>query len=476
MDLTSATACELRTLLLARELTPGELLEACIERMDMVDGRINAITATCLDEARATAAAVGARLAAGDLAEQDPAALLAGLPLTIKDMTWTRGLRTTYGSLIYADFVPDRDDNVVRYIREAGGVIFAKTNTTEFGAGNNTTNAVFGATVNPFDPTRTSGGSSGGAAAALAVGMAPLCHGTDTGGSLRIPAAWCGVVSLKPTPGLVPFERRVFPLWPYMLQGPMARCVDDVGLFLAAMAVDDSADALSYPRDRGAFFPLAPADLGTLRVAFSADLGFAPTSAMIRECFAQRVARVRHLFQEADDTEPDIRDAVRVNWALRGLQYTAQHAGHYRDHKEKLSPNVRLNYEQALDLSVADVAEAFRLHGDLHREMDRFFRDVDVLICPTATVGPFPVTDHYVAEIDGCEMSTYVEWAGLTNALSTTGNPVVSLPCGRDADGLPFGLQIVGPRRSDARLLGIAKALEAVFAGDELMARPIPDL
>lgn len=465
------SACDLRDLLLAGEISPTEVLEACIGRIEQVDGQINAITATCYDEARAVAGQIGKAIAAGE-----PPGLLAGLPVTIKDMTQTKGMRTTYGSPIYADFVPDRDDHVVSYIRAAGGVVFAKTNTTEFGAGNNTTNAVFGATLNPFDVTRTSGGSSGGAGAALATNMAPLCHGTDTGGSLRVPAAFCGITSLKPTPGLVPFERRTFPLWPYMLQGPMARTVDDVALFLAAMAIDDSIDALSYPRAVEDFFPLAAVDLGNIRVAFSADLGFAPTSRMIRACFARKTALFAGQFKEHADTHPAIEAAVQVNWALRGLQYMAQHADHYRDHREKLGPNVRMNYEQALELSVTDIAAAFKQHGDLHREMDRFFKSFDVLICPAATVGPFPVEDLYVGEIDGRKMDTYVQWAGLTNALSTTGNPVVALPCGRDDDGLPFGLQIVGPRRSDAFLLQVAKALETAFTGNPDLARPTPNL
>lgn len=475
MLLSLESACTLRARLLAREITPEALLEDCIARMEAVNGRINAIVTCCLDEARAQAARIGDHIARGRLGAEDPAGLLAGIPVTIKDMTWTRGMRTTYGSPIYSDFVPDRDDRVVHHVREAGGVVFAKTNTTEFGAGNNTTNAVFGPTVNPFDPTRTSGGSSGGAAAALATGMAPLCHGTDTGGSLRVPATFCGVVSLKPTPGLVPFERRTFSLWPYMLQGPMARSVDDVALFLAAMAVDDPVDALSYPRDRGEFHPLEPLDPTGLRVAFSDDLGFAPTSAMVRRCFARKTARFRHLFRDCAETAPRIQDAMQVNWTLRGFQYLHAHARHYRDHRDALGPNVRLNYEQAQALTVSDVADAFARQGELHREMDRFFSEFDVLICPGATVGPFPVEDLYVAEIDGRAMSTYVEWAGLTNALSTTGNPVVALPCGRDEEGMPFGLQIVGPRRGDLQVLRVAKALETAFAGDAALARPVPD-
>ena len=253
MTLVQQSASELRRMILAHEVSPIEVLDAYIARIQAIDPQINAFTATCFDEARVTAAALADRIAKGEAP-----GLLAGLPVAIKDMTQTKGMRTTYGSPIYANFVPDRDDRVVGYIRAAGGVVFGKTNTTEFGAGNNTTNSVFGATVNPFDRTKTSGGSSGGSAAALATNMSPLCHGTDTGGSLRIPATFCGVVSLKPTPGLVPFERRIFPLWPFMLQGAMGRTVDDMALLLRAMAVDDPIDPLSYPRDPEGFFPAVP--------------------------------------------------------------------------------------------------------------------------------------------------------------------------------------------------------------------------
>ncbi|MDD9876361.1 MAG: amidase [Magnetovibrio sp.] len=471
MELIERSAVELGRMMRAKEVSPREVLDAYIRRIEAADPAINAFTATCFDEARTRAGEIEAGLMAGD-----DMGLLAGLPLAIKDMSLTRGLRTTFGSPIYADFVPDQDDLVVRFVRDAGAVICGKTNTTEFGAGNNTTNAVFGPTVNPFDHARTSGGSSGGSAAALACDMVPIATGSDTGGSLRVPATFCGVASLKPTPGLIPFERRTYPYWPFQLQGPMGRGVDDVGLLAAAMARDHSIDPMSYPRDPRAFLGITPADLGGLRVAFSPDLGFAPTSRAIRRVFDDRVGRMAGLFAEAEVAHPDLGTAARVNWVIRGLQYLGSQKRHYAEHRDKLGPNVRLNYEQALELEVDDVVWAFAEHGDLHREMDRFFGAYDVLICPGATVSPFPKEDLYVAAVDGVEQPTYVAWAGLTNALSTTGNPVVCLPCGVDEEGMPFGFQIVGPRRGDAKVLRAAKALEAVFADIPEMARPVPAL
>ena len=471
MNIIEQSATTLRQLISTKKISPLEVLDACIDQIKRTDPEINAFTVTCVDEARADAKRVEAQIMAGE-----DLGLLAGLPLAIKDMSLTKGMRTTFGSLIYENHIPDHDDLVVEFLREEGAVIYGKTNTTEFGAGNNTTNAVFGPTVNPFDHARTSGGSSGGAAAALAGNMVPIATGSDTGGSLRVPATFCGVMSLKPTPGLIPFERRIYPFWPFQLQGAMARTIDDVGLLTAAMARDHSIDPMSYPRDISAFSDLETVDLKSIRVAFTPDLGFAPTSKMIRRVFDERISKFQSLFGKAEVDHPDLTTAARVNWVLRGLQYLGSQKDHFAEHKEKLSPNVRVNYEQALDLTTEDIAWAFQEHGNLHREMERFFSDYDVLICPGATVSPFPKEDHFVANIDGEEQATYVAWAGLTNALSTTGNPVVCLPCGKDDEGMPFGFQIVGPRRSDTKMLAIAKALERVFADDPELSRPIASL
>lgn len=465
MTLIEQSAVALRRMIAGKSVSPVEVLDAFVRQLESLNPQINAFTATCIDEARGRAQEIEASVLRGEAQ-----GLLAG----IKDMNHVKGLPATYGSLIYADHVPDHDDRLVRFIREEGGIIVGKTNTTEFGAGNNTTNRLYGATVNPFDRSKTSGGSSGGSGAALAVDMVPPCHGTDTGGSLRVPATYCGVTSLKPTPGLIPHERRVFSHWPFMVQGAMARNVEDVALLTAAMARDDSIDPMSFPRDRDAFAALDSLDLGDLRVAFSADLGLAPTSAMIRRVFADRTGRFRHVFRDAADTHPDLETAARVNWVLRGLQYLKQHKQHYAEHRDKLSPNVVLNYEQALELTAEDVGWALAEHNRLHQHIDRFFGEFDLLICPGATVGPFPIEDHYVAEIDGVEMDTYVKWATLTNVLSAMGTPVVAMPCGTDEDGMPFGFQIVGPRRSDAYVLRAARALEGLFETDPALQRPIP--
>lgn len=353
-------------------------------------------------------------------------------------------------------------------MRQAGAIIFAKSNTTEFGAGSNTTNAVFGPTRNPFDLSRTSGGSSGGAAAALALDMAPLCMGNDTGGSLRVPSTFCGTVAIRPTPGVVPHERRTFSHSTFQVQGPMARTVADLRLLFGVMAQPGVLDPMATevtdaPGD---------VDLSTLRVAVSADLGLAPTTKMIRATFESRIGEISHVFKSCDWVEPDIASAVDVNWVLRALQFLQGHERHYREHRDLLGPLVLENYEAGLTIDVKRVAWAMAEQMRLHQRMAEFFQTYDVLICPGATIPPFDVNDLFPRSVDGQEQETYVRWAGLTNALSVTNTPVAAIPCGVDATGMPFGFQVTSPHRSDYRLLKICQALEKSFDGRANLARP----
>ncbi len=465
------SAVEARRLIGGKKLPPLELLESCIARIEAVNPAVNAVVAMDYARARADAkSAEDAVMRGGDL----PA--LHGLPLGIKDLSVTKGLRTTFGSPIYADWIPDADENIVATLRRAGAVIVGKTNTTEFGAGSNTTNPVFGPTRNPFDLARTCGGSSGGSAVALAANMLPLCTGSDTGGSLRLPAAWSGVTSLRPTPGLVPFERRVLASTPFQILGPMGRDIPDTALLMSAMAQADAIDPLTYPRDAAAFARIDEVDLSGLRVAVSADLGIAPTSKTIRQTFASRIGQFGSAFNACDEAHPGMATAVRANWILRGVLFLANHAERYAEHRDKLGHTVIINYEAALEISVEDVAWAKREEMRLHQAATRFFEEYDLLICPCATIPPFPVEQLYPTEIDGKTLDTYVEWAGLTNTLSVFGCSIVTLPCGKDSTGTPFGLQIVGPRQSERFLLGASAALERLFAANPELARPVPDI
>jgi amidase len=400
---------------------------------------------------------------------------LHGLPVGIKDLALTEGLRTTFGSPQFAEFVPDTDERQVAALRQAGAIVVGKTNTPEFGAGANTVNPVYGATGNPFDPEKTCAGSSGGSAVALATGMVPLATGSDMGGSLRNPAAYCGVVGFRPSPGAVPHELRLIGWSPLGVQGPMGRTVADTALLFEAMAALDPRDPLSYPLDAGA--GLEAVDLGTLRVAVSEDLGFAPVDDGIRQVFREAMARIRGAFGLADDRDPPLdtsaNEAFEVN---RAINFLAAHAETYRSRPEALGPNIRANVEQGLAMSLEDAARAMQAHTLLYRRFLDFMADYDALICPAMAVPPFPHAQLYVEAINGQPMRTYFHWLALAYGLTLTAHPVACIPCGRDHTGMPFGIQVCGRRFGDRRTLAVAAALEHHLQSIPELARPLPDL
>ncbi len=466
------SACQARRLIGARALSPVELLDSCLARIEALNPRVNAVVATCYERARDEARAAEAALVAG--AELGP---LHGLPVGIKDLNETAGLRTTFGSRIFAEHVPERDERLVAALRRAGAIVVAKTNTPEFGAGANTVNDVYGATRNPFDTARTCGGSSGGSAVALACDMLPLCSGSDTGGSLRTPAAFCGVVSIRSTPGVVPSERRAVGLSTYGVQGPMARSVADAALMLSAMAAHDPRDPMSAPLEPAALAEVGEVDLATLRVAVSEDLGFALIDEGIRAAFRERVAAIRPAFGSCVERDPEMAEASRVFWLLRGAHFLAAQLGNYREHRELLGPNVVANVEAALAMRPEEIGWAMAEQTRIYRRFQSFFSEFDVLLCPSTAVPPFPVEQLYCAEINGVALESYIQWVDITAAITLTGHPVVQLPCGRDPTGTPLGIQVVGARRhGERRLIAIAAALERLFATDPALERPRPGL
>ena len=470
-ELCSLTAVEARRAIRRRELSPVELLEACIARIEAINPAVNAVTARDFDRARAAAQQAEA---AGRAGEDLP--LLHGLPVGVKDLNDTAGLLTTYGSPLYRDHVPARDEATVGRVRAAGGIIFCKTNTPEFGAGANTRNAVWGATGNPFNPVLNAGGSSGGSAAALATGMMPLATGSDTGGSLRIPAAYCGVAGFRPSPGVVPTDRRSFGWSPISVQGPMGRTVADACLLLAAQAAFDSVDPLSWPVDGAQYAEPQPVDPGTLRCAVSADLGFAPLDDAYREVFAAKVASFGHLFKECTWTQPDMGAADRCFEVIRAVNFLETYREIYARDPDLLGPNVRANYEQGAAMSLADFSWAHAEQTRIYRRVQEFFQEFDLLITPTVPVSPFPWEQLYLAEMNGRPLRTYFHWLALTYGITLTGHPACAIPCGVDRQGMPFGIQVVGPHRGDRFTLGVAHALEQAFACEAALARPAPDL
>jgi amidase len=469
-------ALEQRRLIGRRAISPVDLLDAHLERIARLNPAVNAMVT--VDEAAARAAAKAAEAAVLRGATLPP---LHGLVVGIKDLEETKGLRTTYGSPQYAEFVPDCDCAMVANLRAAGAVILGKTNTPEFGAGANTVNPVFGPTGNPFDPERSCAGSSGGSAVALATGMVALASGSDLGGSLRNPAAYCGIVGFRPSPGLVPSEKRGLGWSPCSVLGPMARTVTDLALLLSAMAADDPRDPLlpaagTRTLEAGAFFPLPEVDPGTLRVAVTPDFGFAPTSAEVRALFADRIGRIRGIFGALHEGSPDLAGADRAFAVLRAEAFLAGHLATYRSAPQLLGPNVIENVEEGLRYSLADMAEAHTLQTAIYRRFGAFFDDVDLIISPAMTVQPRPWTELAPREIDGRTLPTYYAWLALAYAVTLSAHPAIVLPCGVDSEGLPFGIQIVGRRGGDRALLAAAAAIERALATLPGCGRPVPDL
>jgi len=473
-DLTAVAA---RRLIGRRALSPVELLESCLARTDATDHAVNAMVAR--DDAASRAAAKAAEQA---VMRGDPLGPLHGLPVGIKDLTPTKGLRTTWGSPLFRDHVPTDDHSLVTNIRAAGGIIAGKTNTPEFGAGANTRNAVYGATGNPFDPTKNAAGSSGGSAVALAVGQVPLCSGSDMGGSLRNPAAFCGIVGYRPTPGLVPDEGKNLGWSNLGVQGPMARTVPDLCLLLSAMVSDNAGDPLASTihgqtvRRGGDFFPPVAIDLAGLRVAVTPDFGFAPTENHIREVFAEKLGLFRHAFRSVADASPDCTGTDEAFEVLRSTGFVASHMARWHSDRDKLGPNIIANMESALKYTIADVARASALQTQIYHRWQAFFGDFDVILSPSITTSPRPWAELFPAEIDGKPTRTYFHWLALAYAVTVVGHPAVSLPVGRDRRGMPFGLQIVGRRGGDAQVLGVAAALEEMLAADPRTRRPVPDI
>ena len=470
-------AVEARRLIGCKRLSAAELVESCIARILAVDPAVNAMVARDFDRAHAAAKACDATTMQGGALGP-----LHGLPLGVKDLEDVAGLRTTYGSVLFSDHVPAQDQRIVQAARQAGAIVLGKTNTPEWGAGANTRNAVYGATGSPFDPMRSAAGSSGGSAVALATGMAPLATGSDMGGSLRNPAAFCGIVGFRPTPGLVPNEKRPVGWSPLPVLGPMARTVPDLCLLLSCIVSDDARDPLAATvaehtiRQAADFTKPAAVDLASLRVALTPDFGFAPTEQHIAEVFAEKTGLFRHVFAASEDTGPDCAGTDEVFEVLRATDALARHHDRVRDTPDAVGPNVHADVAAGLRLSALDVAQALKQQTIIYRRWQPFFDRFDVILSPAVTISPRPWSELFPSTIDGKPTRSYFNWLALAYAVTVVGHPAVSLPVGLDRNGMPFGLQIVGRRGGDAQVLAVAAALERLLADDPRTARPVPDI
>jgi amidase len=377
-----------------------------------------------------------------------------------KDLVPTRGIRTTYGSPIYRDHVPDEDGLIVERLRAAGAVTLGKSNTPEFGAGSQTFNEVFGRTLNPYDPTKTCGGSSGGAAVALACGMVPIADGSDMGGSLRNPAAFCNVVGLRPAPGRVPVWPSDSAWMPFSVQGPMARTVADVALLLSVIAGPDprSPIAIREPGDR--FRGPLDRELEGVRVAWSRDLGGLPIDRRVTETLERQRATFEALGCVVESGEPDFRDAREIFQTWRAVAFAAKYGPLLAQHRHQMKDTVIWNIEQAGKLSARDVGEAETRRTALYHRVRTFLERYEFLVLPATQVPPFEVTRPYPTEIDGVRLPTYIDWMRACSDITVTGLPAISVPAGFTADGLPVGLQIVGRHQDEWGVLQLAHAFE----------------
>jgi amidase len=470
-ELLELTSVEMRRRIGTKEISPVELLEASIARIEALNPAVNAIAATDFATARKLAVSAEASARKGE-----PLGPLHGLPTGIKDLHETAGLLTTYGSPLYRGFVPQNDAAMVALVRKAGAIILCKTNVPEFGAGANTRNLVWGATGNPFDPKLNAGGSSGGAAVALACDMLPVCTGSDTGGSLRIPAAICGVVGFRPSPGVVPADGRPLGWTPISVLGPMGRTVGDLRLLFAAQIGMDDREPLAFPLDPAAIAMARPVDLGRLRVAYTEDFGQCPVSGEIRRVFRSRMAAMRHLFRSCDEVAFDFGEADACFDVVRAQSYVDRYRDDYNKDPSSLGPNVRVNYEMAAKMTLAEMAWAHAEQTRIFRRFQARLRDYDLVLSPTVPVTPFAWTQLYLEELEGVRLRNYYHWLALTYVITLVTNPAMSLPCGVDEHNMPFGLQITGQFRADRDLLDAGEAMEQAFAGIPALERPRPDL
>ncbi|MEO7937031.1 MAG: amidase family protein [Burkholderiaceae bacterium] len=468
--LTSLDAVALRTMIGRREISPVELMDACIAQIERFNPAVNAIAATDFARAR-----LAARKAEDAVMQGHALGLLHGLPLGVKDLQDTAGLLTTSGNIGRRNHVPTHDNALVARLRTAGAIVTAKTNVPDMGAGANTRNPVWGATGNPFNPALNAGGSSGGSAAALALDMLPLATGSDTGGSLRIPAALCGVVGMRPSPGVVANNARALGWSVISVLGPMGRNVADTHLMLQASAGIDPRDPLSYAVPALAQ-PLARVDLSQLRIGFTEDFGLCAVDPSIRRTMRHRMQALSGKVARCEPITLDVGDADRVFDILRAESFYAAYADTLKHAPETLAPHVRGNIEMAAQMTLADSAWAQLAQTRIARRFAALFDDVDLIIAPTSPVSPFPWTTLYATEIDGQAMRNYYHWLALTYIPTLATNPALALPCGLDEAGMPFGLQLIGPLRGDTQLLGMAAALEQGFAADPVLRRPKPDL
>jgi amidase len=454
-ELNFMTARDLARRVRDRELSAVEVLQAHLEQIDRVNPIVNAIVTLLPERALAAASAADAALARGD--DVGP---LHGLPIAHKDTLATKGIRTTQGSPIYVDAVPDENALIVERIQGAGAIPIGKTNVPEFGAGSQTFNTLFGTTLNPYDLSKTPGGSSGGAAAALASGLQPIADGSDLGGSLRNPGGYCNVVGFRPSPGRVPKINTKSAWFDMTVNGPLARTVGDVALMMSVIAGPDRRSPITLEDPGRIFAQPLERDFRGIRVAWSRDLGGLPVDPRTTAVLEARRGVFADLGIDLVEAEPDLSGADEVFHIFRAWDFELSYGDLLDNHRDQLKDTVIWNVEQGRALTGPDIGRAARLRSEIYRRVQSFFADYEFLLLPVSQVPPFPADIPYPTEINGRPMASYIEWMRTCSRITVTGHPAISVPAGFTPEGLPVGLQIVGRTRDDWGVLQLAHAFE----------------
>ena len=448
-------ATDLARLIRTMELSARKVMEAHLDQIERINPKVNAIVTFLPEQAVEQAKAADEALARGE--EVGP---LHGLPIAHKDLVLTKGIRTTFGSLAFKDFIPEEDGLIVERLRKAGAITIGKTNVPEFGAGSQTYNEVFGETLNPYDTSKTCGGSSGGAAVVLACGMTPIADGSDLGGSLRNPANFCNVVGFRPSPGRVPMWPDFVGWFHISVEGPMARTVQDTALMLSAIAGPDPRSPISITEPGNLFARSLERNFKDVRIAWSRDLGLLPVDSQVTEV----IEKQRHVFRELgcviDEGQPDFTDADEVFKIWRAWRLELALSELLPTHRDHLKDTVIWNIEEGMKLSGPQIGQAERKRPELYHRVRQFMESYEFLILPVNQVPPFDVKQRYVMEINGVDMDTYIDWMKSCYFISVTGLPAISVPCGFTTDGLPVGVQIVGRHQDDFGVLQLAYAFE----------------
>ncbi|TVP63354.1 MAG: amidase [Leptolyngbya sp. LCM1.Bin17] len=458
MALHTLSATALAQAIRTQTVSAVAAVEACLAQIQDLDPQLKAFITLDGDRAREAARQADQAVAAGD-----PLGPLHGVPIAIKDLTATAGLRTTYGSPLFADHIPTQDEGCVARLRGAGAIVLGKTSTPEFGMGTGTTNPLVGTTLNPHDPSRTCGDSSGGSAVAVASGMTYLAQGTDMGGSVRTPASFCGLVGLRPALGRIARVPKALPWEALVTDGILARTVEDAALMLSAMAGVDHRDPAAIAVEHWWVPPFSQKPWPEIRLGYSETLGVTPVAAAVAEVFNQAVAAIAQVCPQTHRATIDCSDAKAAFETLRAA--TVHHLYHplWQAHRDRLSATVRWEIEQGLGLTAADYLRAEAQRGQILQNFLAFFADHDALLLPSASVLPFPASQAAVLAIDGTPLENPIDYLAITYTLSLTGLPIISLPCGWTRSGLPVGMQIVGKPHGEAQLLQFAYYLQEVL-------------